>query len=213
MSRRVLLTGFAPFDGQLQNPSWLAVQQAAQEWTGPGALATALLPVSFAGVGPALDRAIAAHRPDVVVCAGLAEGRDRVGLERTAVNVIDARIPDEDGRAPVDEPVVPGGPVAYLSSLPIKACVAELTALDLPGEVSNTAGTYVCNAAFYHLQHALRGWPWARGGFVHLPQASETARSDGPALPLDVLAQALVVIARTSLTVEADLPVSGGREH
>ena len=213
MSRTVLLTGFAAFDGQQENASWLAVERAAEAWSGPGEVATALLPVSFAEVGPALADAVARHRPDVVVCAGLAEGRSRIGLERTAVNIIDARIPDQDGWSPIDEPVVVGGPVGYLSSLPIKACLAELTAALVPAEISESAGTYVCNAVFYRLMHSLRRASAVRAGFVHLPQATEIARDDGPSLALDVLAGGLTVIARTSLTVRHELRLAGGRIH
>ena len=212
MTATVLLTGFAPFDGQRENASWLAVQQTADEWSGPGTVVTERLPVSFADGGWALERAIAAHRPDVVVCTGLAEGRSRIGIERTAVNVIDARIPDQDGWSPVDEPVVVGGPVAYLSTLPIKACVAQLRSQDVPAEVSNTAGTYVCNAVFYRLLHGLRRSHGVRGGFVHVPQAAEIARTDGPTMPLDLIAHGLGVIVRTSLAVRSDLRRTGGTE-
>ncbi len=213
MTKGVLITGFAPFDGQAENASWLAAQFAAEIWSGPGTIATALLPVSFGGVGAALERAIAEHRPSVVLCTGLAEGRSRIGLERTAINVIDARIPDEDGWSPVDEPVVVAGPVAYLSSLPIKSCVAELGARLIPAEVSNTAGTYVCNAVFYRLMHGLRRARGVRGGFVHVPQAAETARGQEPTLPLETIAQGLELIARTSLAVRHDVRLTGGAVH
>lgn len=213
MTGTVLLTGFAPFDGQAENASWLAAQFAAEIWSGTGVVATALLPVSFSDVGRALDRAIAEHRPDVIICTGLAEGRSRIGLERTAVNVIDARIPDQDGWSPVDEPVVVGGPVGYLSSLPIKACVAELGARGIPGEVSNSAGTYVCNAVFYRLMHGLRRARGVRAGFVHVPQAAETSRSEAPTLPLETIAEGLELIARTSLAVRHDLRLTGGAVH
>ncbi|WP_372593107.1 pyroglutamyl-peptidase I [Actinotalea sp.] len=213
MTRTVLLTGFGAFDGQALNASWLGVRRAAEIWDGPDVLATAQLPVSFSEVGPALERAVAEHRPDVIVCAGLAEGRSRIGVERAALNVLDARIPDASGWAPVDEPVVAGGPMAYLSRLPIKACVAALDAHDIPAEVSNTAGTYVCNAVFYRLLHALRHDAVVRGGFVHVPQAVETARSAVPTLPLETIAAGLVIIARTSLAVREDLRVTGGAVH
>lgn len=213
MTRTVLLTGFAPFDGQQENASWLAVQQVARTWTGPDVLAAAQLPVSFEAVGAALDHAVAVHRPDVVICTGLAEGRTRIGLERTAVNVMDARIPDQDGRSPVDDPVVPDGPVAYWSSLPIKACLVEVAAAGVPVEISNSAGTYVCNTAFYLLMHAVRREPGRSAGFVHVPQATETARSDGPTLPLETIVHGLDLIARTALAVRHDLRVTGGSVH
>ncbi|MBU4336270.1 MAG: pyroglutamyl-peptidase I [Actinobacteria bacterium] len=213
MDPTVLLTGFAPFDGQQENASWLAVRRVADRWSGPGVLATALLPVSFEGVGPALDRAIDAHRPDLVICTGLAEGRARIGLERTAVNVMDARIPDQDGWSPIDEPVVPGGPVAYWSTLPIKACQEAVAAAGVPAEISNSAGTYVCNAVFYRLMHRVHRTAGTRAGFLHVPQATETARSPGPTLPLGTIADGLELIAQTSLVVAQDIRVTGGATH
>lgn len=213
MDRTVLLTGFAPFDGQQENASWLAVRRVAERWSGPGALVTALLPVSFKGVGPALDAAVDACRPDVVICTGLAEGRATIGLERTAVNVMDARIPDQDGRSPIDEPVVPDGPVGYWSTLPIKACQAAVAGAGVPAEVSGSAGTYVCNAVFYRLMHRLREATGVRAGFVHVPQATETARSQGPTLPLDVIAYGLELVVQTSLAVPRDIRAAGGTVH
>lgn len=213
MDRTVLLTGFTPFDGQRENASWLAVRRVAECWSGPGALVTALLPVSFDGVGPALDRAVDACRPDVIICTGLAEGRAMIGLERTAVNVMDARIPDQDGRSPIDEPVVPGGPVGYWSTLPIKACQAAVAGAGVPAEVSSSAGTYVCNAVFYRLMHRVRETTDVRAGFVHVPQATETARSAVPTMPLDVIARGLELVTRTSLAVPRDIRVAGGAVH
>ena len=90
-------------------------------------------------------------------------------MERIAINCDDARIPDNAGNAPVDRPVVDGGPAAYFSTLPVKAALAALLAAGIPAEVSQTAGTYVCNHLFYGLMHALRLRPGTRGGFVMFP--------------------------------------------
>lgn len=107
----VLLTGFEPFEGQPVNASWLAVQAVAAAWTGP-ALRVVRLPVSFARAPSTLLAALAAERPDVVVCVGEAGERSVLEVERVAVNVADARIPDNDGAQPVDAPVAVDGPVA-----------------------------------------------------------------------------------------------------
>src|SRR5690606_4205494 len=117
----------------------------------------------------------------LVVGVGEAGGRERIGLERVAVNVIDARIPDNDGAQPIDVPVVPGAPAAYFSSLPIKACVEALARADLPAEVSSTAGTYVCNAAFYALMHLVAG-SGVRAGFVHVPRVGDNGAAGGPGM-------------------------------
>ncbi|MFC4555424.1 pyroglutamyl-peptidase I [Georgenia faecalis] len=200
--RTVLVTAFEPFDGQPVNASAEGVGALADAWNGPERLVTALLPVTFAGSAAALREAVAEHAPDLVVGVGEAPGRDRVSLERVAINVVDARIPDNDGAQPVDVPVVDGAPTAHLTGLPVKACVAALESAGIAAEVSNTAGTYVCNAVFFTLMDALAATPGVRGGFVHVPRGA-----DGPAT-----ARALAVVVRTSLTTEVDVPVPGGRE-
>lgn len=169
----VLLTGFEPFDAQQVNASWLAVEEVARAWSGP-ALEVVRLPVSFARAPAALRRALDRTRPDVVVCVGEAGERSAVSVERVAINVADARIPDNDGAQPTDEPLVPDGPVAYLTGLPLRRCVAAVAAAGVPVEVSSSAGTFVCNAVFYTLARALSGTGVAHG-FVHVPRTPEQA--------------------------------------
>ena len=179
---RVLLTGFEPFGGQSLNPSW-EVARALHGEVIAGAQVTAVqLPCVFAQALPALKQALASHRPDIVLALGQAEGRCDFSVERVAINVQDARIPDNAGAQPIDVPVVAGGPAAYFSSLPIKALVAGLRAAGFPASVSQTAGTFVCNQVFYGLQHALAG-QGVHSGFMHLPLLPEQAAHwKGPAL-------------------------------
>src|SRR5690554_5620278 len=118
---KVLLTGFAPFGGETVNPSWEAVQRAAEEKTEGIAVAAALLPTAFGAAVKAAVAAIEAQRPDVVIAVGQAGGRCEISIERVAINIDDASIPDNQGSQPRDMPVVPGGPAAYFSTLPIKA--------------------------------------------------------------------------------------------
>ena len=118
-----------------------------------------------------------------MLCLGLAGGRAALSLERVAINLDDARIPDNAGQQPIDRAVVTGGPAAYFATLPIKAAVAALRAAGLPAIVSNTAGTFVCNHVFYGLMHRVattptrhRG-PALRGGLLHVPYLpAQTAR-------------------------------------
>jgi len=210
----VLITGFEPFDGAASNPSGDAVTLAAQRWTGPDTLHAAVLPVSFADAGPRLVELVEAHRPEVVIATGLAEGRGAITPERVAINLADARIPDNAGDQPCDSPVVDGGPTAYLTTLPVKHLATALVRAGFPAEVSHSAGTFVCNAASYALLHHLDGdsrpdRPLA-AGFVHVPSAE--------VLPVDDLADALDLLARTALdlarTWAADpasrIPIPGG---
>jgi pyroglutamyl-peptidase len=141
------------------------------------------LPCVFAQALPAVHQALAQHRPDIVLALGQAEGRCDLSLERVAINVQDARIPDNAGRQPIDVPVIQGGPAAYFSTLPIKSLVAGLKAAGFPASVSQTAGTFVCNQVFYGLQHALVG-QGVHSGFMHLPLLPEQAAHwPGPSLP------------------------------
>lgn len=218
-SERILLTGFEPFDRDTVNPSW-EVARALDGWACEGATVQALqMPCVFGDALAALDAALAAGpAPVLAVGLGLAGGRTEVTPERVAVNVDDARIPDNAGRQPVDAAVEARGPAAYFSTLPIKAIVHALRQAGLPASVSNTAGTFVCNHAFYGLMHRLATRPAlarTRGGFVHLPALPEqAARVPGmPSLALATQVEALRVLLRTALTTTTDLHAQGGSLH
>ncbi|GAA3822613.1 pyroglutamyl-peptidase I [Cellulomonas soli] len=210
---RVLLTGFGAFEGQSVNASWRAVHGLAESWdaVAEGAeLHVRELPVSFRRAPTVLEAALVDVRPDVVVCVGEAGGRGAVGLERVAVNLVDARIADVDGAAPVDVPVVPGAPAAHWATLPVKDCVAAVRAVGVPAEVSLSAGTYVCNATFFTLMHALRSDPSIRAGFVHVPRTPEQVPPGGPGLETRLTVDALRAVLRAATTAVQDLRVSAG---
>lgn len=210
----ILLTGFEPFNGAATNPSWQAVRLVVGRWEGPETLITAELPVAFGRTGDRMRALLVEHRPDLVVAAGLANGRGQITPERVAINVDDARIADNDGRQVIDRPIVPGGPAAYFSTLPVKAIVAALRERDIPAAVSNSAGTFLCNDVFYVLMGEIaRSYPGTRGGFVHVPLATEDAPADQPSLPIATIADALEVIIATSLRTVGDLALVGGAEH
>lgn len=163
-----------------------------------------------------LVAAIEATQPSLVLALGLPSGRSELSVERVAINVIDARIPDNAGNQPVDVPVVADGPAAYFSSLPIKAIVHALRAAGVPAAVSQSAGTYNCNHLFYGLMHhiATRA-PRMRGGFIHVPATPElAARHPGrPSLRLDAQIAGMRVAVQTALTTQGDLRLSGGALH
>lgn len=212
--RTVLVTGFEPFGGESTNPSALAAKALDGRVLRERRLAARVLPCVFGEAIRALEKEIATLDPELVVCVGQAGGRHAITLERVAINVDDARIPDNAGAQPVDRPIVEGGPVAYWSTLPIKAIVQALTREKIPAEVSQTAGTFVCNHVFYALMHALDGKA-ARGGFVHLPFLPEQAARYGraPSLPLDAMVRAIELVVETALDVEKDVRAAGGAEH
>jgi pyroglutamyl-peptidase len=208
----VLLTGFEPFGGDAVNPSGEAVHRVASRWEGSDVLVTAVLPVTFAGAAGRLKELLAEHRPDIVIAAGLAGGRAAIGVERVAVNLVDARIPDNDGEQPVDVPSVPGAAAAHFATLPVKEIARRIDAAGLPAEVSYSAGTFVCNHVFFTaLEAAASG---TRAGFVHVPWSAEHAPASGSAaLPLADIARGLEIAVRTSIEVTADAATPGGTLH
>nr|WP_210732269.1 pyroglutamyl-peptidase I [Cellulomonas denverensis] len=237
-----MLTGFEPFDGQPVNASWAAVREVAAAWPGPvdaqdpaatatpdatpaptpdagrdatpdaATLIVRRLPVSFARAPQRLAELLAEHHPDLVICVGEAGGRGRVSVERVAINVQDARIPDEDGEQPVDVPVVAGGPAAHFSSLPVKAALLAAREAGVPAEVSNTAGTFVCNAIAYALADQLTRMPGARGGFVHVPRLPEQVAGGAPALDAARSARGITAVLAAALRHREDLVFAAGTE-
>lgn len=213
--KTILLTGFEAFGGESTNPSWEAVAPLQGESIAGHRIETARLPTAFGRSQASLLRAIARHQPTLVLCVGQAGGRAAISLERVAVNLIDARIPDNRGRQPVDRPVVRGGPDAYLTRLPLKAMRARLLEAGIPCELSLSAGSFVCNEIAYALAHhiATRA-PRLRGGFVHIPYSpAQAARHPGaPGMAVDLVTAGLRLLAEAALTTRRELRVAGGRE-
>ncbi len=200
----VLMTGFEPFGGAAVNASWEAVRQVSAP---PGVdLRVRLLPCRFGAALDELWRAVEREDPAVVIAVGVADGRPDVSLERVAVNLDDAPIPDNAGAQPVDRPIVADGPAAYLATLPVKACAAAVRALGVPVGLSHSAGTFVCNHVFYGLMHrAATLRPGLRAGFVHVPHHAT--------LPPETAAAALATIAGAAVRVRADLTSAEGALH
>lgn len=208
--RSVLLTGFDPFGGASVNPSALAVQQVASRGIPDARVIMAILPTVFGKSSDLLRDLLRTQRPDLVICTGQAGGRTALSLERIAVNVDDARIPDNEGAQPVDRPVVAGGPAAYFTKLPIKAMHAALLSAGIRSEVSQTAGTFVCNHVFYALLHELETNPElaaTRGGLIHVPWIEGQG---APFMSLQYVVEGLVLAIRCALMVSADIPVQAG---
>ena len=190
---KVLLTGFEPFGTATSNPSGEIVKQI----TGDN-IVTAILPVTYTQSAERLLALISEHNPDVVICLGQAEGRAQITPERIAINLDDARLADNEGVTRIDEPILVDGPVAYVSTLPIKEFVTAINAAGVPAAVSLSAGTFLCNHIFYVAQDALRGTK-VRSGFVHVPLMDEQA-GEFPGLPTMPLDQ-MIKAVRTMLEV------------
>ena len=209
-TRSVLLTGFDAFGGETHNPSWLAVQALGGEVIAGHTVIAAQLPTSFASSTAVLVQLLRRHRPALVICVGQAGGRGALSLERVAININDARIADNDGAQPIDQPVRKTGPAAYFSTLPIKAMRHAIEQAGLAAEVSQTAGTFVCNHVFYALMHALkkqRGAIAVRGGFIHVPYLPSQGR---PSMPLGDIVRGLRVAVNCALNTTDDHAIGAG---
>lgn len=170
--KTVLLTGFEPFNGATINPAWEAVRALA-DWQGDGfQVVTRQLPCVFGLSTRLMLDAIEECKPDVVIAVGQAGGRPEISVERVAINVDDAPIPDNDGWQPQDATIVSVGPAAYFSTLPIKAIAHAMRARGVAANVSQTAGTFVCNHVFYGLMHFTHELPLI-AGFIHVPYMQE----------------------------------------
>lgn len=173
---KILLTAFEPFGGEQIN----AAHEAVTRLSAPKdiELCKLTVPTVFGLCTDTVVRAMRINLPDAVVCVGQAAGRAAITPERIAVNLRDARIPDNAGFQPADEPIIPSGPAAYFSTLPVRAIVDAIQKAGIPAEISNSAGLFVCNDLFYGILHAIESeFPTVRGGFIHVPCTPEQAAS------------------------------------
>ncbi|HAS72910.1 MAG TPA: pyroglutamyl-peptidase I [Clostridiales bacterium UBA8960] len=208
----ILITGFEPFGGESLNPAHEAVNRLKDKLEYHDVVKRTL-PVVFHVALEALDAHIKSVSPDIIICVGQAGGRAGISIERVGINIDDARIPDNQNQAPVDQPINPNGPAAYFSNLPIKAITAAITEAGIPASVSNTAGTYVCNHVLYGLMDLIhQKYPHVKGGFIHVPfLPSQAVKSpNAPSMHLDDIIKALEIAALTSCEIDGDIVESAG---
>jgi len=216
MKKIILLTGFEPFNKETINPSWEAVRQLDGWDEGEFVVHARQLPCVFGRALKVVHQAVEELQPSIVIAVGQAGGRADISVERVAINIDDAPIPDNQQRQLVDQPIVNGGPAAYFSTLPIKAIVHELREAGLPASVSQTAGTFVCNHVFYGLMHQTHEWGTTmRAGFIHIPYLpQQAARHPGTAsMKLEDVVEGLRIAVRTTLAHTVDLREAGGLTH
>ena len=170
MNLKVLLTGYEPFGGHKKNPTMDIVSALSGKEIKGAMVYGKILPVSVKRAGPEIEKTLSDIEPDIVISLGLAPSYTSITVERVALNIIDARIPDNDGEQPVDVPIVEGAPLAYLSTLPVREIVTELKKRGIPAVISYSAGTYLCNYAMYRVLHyaSIHGYPKS-AGFIHVP--------------------------------------------
>jgi pyroglutamyl-peptidase len=210
---RILLTGFDPFGGESINPSWEAVRTLHGKRMGSHLIVARKLPTEFAGSLRELKAVVREMAPAILLGVGQAGGRQQLSIERVAINVQDARIPDNASAQPVDEPVIAGGPAAYFSTLPIKAMLAALQAHGVPAEISNSAGTYVCNHIAYTMLHLAAKRRGMRAGFIHIPYlpAQAAKRHGAASMALADVVRGLEIALRTAIATPLDHKLGAGK--
>ncbi len=191
---KILITGFEPFGGESINPAYEAVKLLPDTIAG-AQLIKLEIPTVFAKSIQMVKDAIETHYPDIVINVGQAGGRACVTVEKVAINLAEAGIPDNAGDEPHDEPLEPDGPDAYFSTLPVTKMVQNVKAHGLPCEISYSAGTYVCNSIMYRVLHlAAKEYPEMKAGFIHVPYSCEqTAKKNGrvASMPLETIAKSI----------------------
>lgn len=213
--KKVLVTGFDPFGGESINPSYEAVKLLKGEYAGIRVI-KAEIPTVLKKSVEKLKKLIEEHDPDIIICCGQAGGRTAITPERVAINVDDARIKDNEGNQPFDEPVIEGAESAYFSNLPVKKMVLAVKEKGIAAELSNTAGTFICNHLMFGLLHLIATkYPEKKGGFIHVPYIPEQVE-DKPgvfSMPLETIKEGLEAAILVSIEEEDAKTARLGKTH
>lgn len=214
---KILVTGFDPFGGEAINPALEAVKQLPSVIEGAD-IVTVEIPTVFGKCAAVVKAAIEQHQPDVVINVGQAGGRFAVTPERVAINLDDARIPDNEGNQPLDTPIQATGAAAYFTQLPVKAIVEAIKNAGLPSAVSYSAGTFVCNHIMYQVQYLIAtDYPTMKGGFIHVPFIPQqvVAKPNQPSMSVTDIVTALTKALEAVVRYhdKEDIKTVGGTTH
>ena len=209
---RILLTGFDPFGGETINPSWEAARALHGRRIGGHRVVARQIPTEFAASLRLLRAALRETAPAIMLGVGQAGGRAQLSLERVAINLQDARIPDNAGAQPIDESVIAGAPAAYFSTLPLKAMLAALHDAGVPATISHTAGTYVCNHLAYAMLHWTARKRGVRAGFIHIPwlPVQAASRHGAASMALEEMVRGLEIALRVAAVTPRDIRRGAG---
>ena len=185
--KKLLITGFEPFGGETVNPSWEAVSRLPNQINGY-TLTKLLISVEFGKAANVVLRKAEEISPDVILCIGQAGGRGAITPELVAINLRYAKISDNAGLQPKDEPIVSGGACAYFSTLPARKIAEAINNAGIASQVSYSAGAYVCNDLLYSLLTHFEGTQ-TRVGFIHIPYAKEQGKE--PSMELSEMVRGL----------------------
>lgn len=215
---KILITGFEPFGGEQINPALEAIQLLPATICG-ASIIKEKVPTVFGKVKSLMEQLIDKHQPDVVINVGQAGGRNSISFERIAINIDDAKIPDNEGNQPLDCVIQKSGAPAYFTQLPIKAMLRALSEEGIPAAVSNTAGTFVCNHIMYQVQFLIQTrYPNLQAGFIHVPYVLEQkTRSNQTSffLPLETITAGIekAIVTIIEYQNQPDIKEVGGQLH
>ena len=187
--KKLLITGFEPFGGEEINPSWDAVCSLPAE-IGEYSLTKLRIPVVFGEAASTVLAAAGEIEPDVIICVGQAGGRAAITPELVGINLRHAKIPDNKGNQPMDEPIILGGNAAYFSTLPVRQIAEAINNSGITSQVSYSAGAYVCNDLLYTLLSHFEGTK-TKVGFIHVPYSSEQNKE--PCMEIGQISNALSI--------------------
>ena len=210
------MTGFDPFDGESVNPAFEAVKLLPDK-IADAEIIKLEIPTVFTRSAEVVEKAIEEYQPDIVLSIGQAGGWSCVTVEKVAINLAEARIPDNDGEQPLDQALREDGDTAYFATVPVKAMVANMRKHGIPAHISYTAGTFVCNSVMYHVLYLLdKKFPGVHGGFIHVPYESSQVvdKPNGtPFMPVDQIAKALEYAIEAAVKGETGEEVVAGETH
>lgn len=213
---KILVTGFDPFGGESINPAYEAVKLLPDIIAGAEVIKLEI-PTVFTRSAEVVEAAIKQYDPDLILNVGQAGGRTCMTVEKVAINLAEARIPDNDGEQPFDQKLREDGDTAYFATLPVKAMVENMKAHGIPAAISYTAGTYVCNSIMYHVLYLLdRRYPGKRGGFIHVPYESGQVVEKNAGMPfmsLSMIAEGLQYAIEAAVKNKTDIQTIMGETH
>lgn len=210
---KILITGFDPFGGENINPAFEAVKRLPDQINGADIIKVEI-PTVFVKGGEVLRASVKKYQPDVTICIGQAGGRSGVTVEKVAINLMEARIEDNEGQKPMGKPIYEQGENAYFATIPVKAIVKKIKDQGIPSSVSYTAGTFVCNDVMYRLLYMIKNeYPNMRGGFIHVPYLTEQVvnlPAGTPSMSVETITEALRCAVMTVTEHDADVEEAAG---
>lgn len=173
--KTLLLTGFEPFLNFPINPTEDIVKELDGKSIGQYKIIGKILPVDFQSAGDLLIKFYHEVNPNAVVSLGLAGGRFKITPERIAINCNDGAADNQRNKF-IGKKIDEEGPDGLFSTLPVQAIVDYLNDNKIPAEVSNSAGTYLCNNVMYKMLNELEKKEISiPSGFIHIPASHELA--------------------------------------